>query len=308
MQDSYANVDERSLQHHGSYALALTRRFANLDLPAPKQSNAVYFNAFSALFINYSSAWVLPLTAIVTVLFIAVAVYGYKKRRLTISGFAFGVLAFALSVSAAYGITRLTWWLIYRFGGAQEWLLPDNNAYNANSYLLSFVALSVAVTAVIYLFFSRKVEAINLALGALLWWVVLMIVVTVYMPGGSYLLTWPLLFGWRRDCDRVSATRPSEDSGSRNPLRASRSLSPRADNLLAWRCVSVEFAGNDADSGCVVTRTARSPTLRCAEDFRLGDANCYGGVGNRSDRPCAPDLQIRSTASSAKQYLLRIEC
>ena len=114
---------------------------------------------------------------------------------MTISGLALGVLAFALSISAAYGVVRLTWWLIYRFGGAQEWLLPGNNAYDANSYLLSFVALSVAVTAVIYLLFSRRVDAVNLMLGALLWWVVLMIVTAVYLPGGSYLLTWPLLFG-----------------------------------------------------------------------------------------------------------------
>jgi MFS family permease len=195
MQDNYANVDERSLQHHGSYALALTRRFSNLDLPAPKQSNGVYFNVFGSLFFYYSSSWVLPLAGIVLVLFIAVIFYGYKKRRLTISGLALGVLAFALSVSAVYGVVRFTWWLIYRFGGAQEWLLPGNNAYDANSYLLSFVALSVAVTAVIYLLFSRRVDAVNLTLGALVWWVVLMIVTAVYLPGGSYLLTWPLLFG-----------------------------------------------------------------------------------------------------------------
>ncbi|HEV7398624.1 MAG TPA: M20/M25/M40 family metallo-hydrolase [Pyrinomonadaceae bacterium] len=195
MQDSYANVDERSLQHQGSYALALTRRFGNLDLPAPRQANAVYFNLFGSLFFYYSSSWVLPLAGIVLVLFIAVIFYGYKKRRLTISGLALGVLAFVLSVSAAYGVVRLTWWLIYRFGGAQQWLLSGNNAYDANWYLLSFVALSMAVTAVIYLLFSRRVDAVNLTLGALVWWVVLMIVTAVYLPGGSYLLMWPLLFG-----------------------------------------------------------------------------------------------------------------
>jgi len=195
MQDSYANVDERSLQHQGSYALALTRRFGNLDLPAPKQSNAVYFNAFGTFFFHYPGAWILPLTGIVLILFIAVIFYGFKKRRLTISGLALGILAFALSLSAVYGVVSFAWWLIYRFGGAQEWLLWGNNAYDANSYLLSFVALSVAVTAVIYLLFSRRVDAINLSLAALLWWVVLMIVTAFYLPGGSYLLTWPLLFG-----------------------------------------------------------------------------------------------------------------
>ena len=195
MRDSYANVDERSLQHHGSYALALARRFGNLDLPAPKQANAVYFNAFGALFVHYPGTWVLPLTVIILILFIAVICYGLKKRQLKISGLALGVLAFALSLLMVYGVVRFTWWLIYRFGDAQEWLLPANTAYNANSYLLSFVALSVAVTAVIYLLFSRRVDAVHLAVGALWWWLVLLIVTAFYLPGGSYLLTWPLLFG-----------------------------------------------------------------------------------------------------------------
>ncbi len=195
MQDSYANVDERSLQHHGSYALALARRFGNLDLPAPKQANAVYFNGFGALFFHYSGAWVLPLTGIVLVLFIAVIIYGFKKRQLKISGLALGVVAFALSVAAGYGVVSWAWWLINGIGGAQKWLLPDNNAYQANSYLLSFVALSVAVTAAIYLLFSRKVNAVHLTLGALWWWLVLLIVTAFYLPGASYLLTWPLLFG-----------------------------------------------------------------------------------------------------------------
>jgi len=194
LQDSYANVDERSLQHQGSYALALARRFGSLDLPALKRSNAVYFNPFGALFVHYSGAWILPLTGMVLALFIGVVFYGLKKRRLRISGLALGVLAFAFSVGAVYGVVRLTWWLIYRFGGGKEWLFLGNNAYGANWYLLSFLALSVAVTAVIYLWFSRRVDALNLTLGALLWWVVLMIVSAVYLPGGSYLLTWPLLF------------------------------------------------------------------------------------------------------------------
>jgi hypothetical protein len=195
MQDSYANIDERSLQHQGSYALALARRFGNLDLPVPKQPDAVYFNVFGALFFHYSGAWILPLAGIVLVLFLAVIFYGFKKRLLKISGLALGVVAFALSVSAGYGVVKLTWWLIYRFGGAREWLLPHNNAYHANSYLLSFVALSGAVTAVIYLLFSRRVDAVHLTLGALWWWLVLMIVTAFYLRGGSYLLTWPLLFG-----------------------------------------------------------------------------------------------------------------
>src|SRR6185369_8677587 len=44
--DNRQAVDEGSLQHHGSYALALTRYFGNLDLSHTKERNAVYFDLF----------------------------------------------------------------------------------------------------------------------------------------------------------------------------------------------------------------------------------------------------------------------
>src|SRR2546423_7577229 len=53
-QDSLASIDERSLQHHGSYALALARHFANLDFSEGKRGNAVYFNFIGQTLIHYS--------------------------------------------------------------------------------------------------------------------------------------------------------------------------------------------------------------------------------------------------------------
>jgi hypothetical protein len=40
----------------------------------------------------------------------------------------------------------------------------------------------------------KKIGVENLTTGALFWWSILMILVCVYMPGASYLFTWPLLF------------------------------------------------------------------------------------------------------------------
>lgn len=93
MLDSYANVDERSLQHHGSYALALTRRFGGVDLPAPKQPNEVYFNPYGELFLHYPGGLVLPLAVLVLSAFAAVVALGLKRRRVTAAGIALGAAA-----------------------------------------------------------------------------------------------------------------------------------------------------------------------------------------------------------------------
>ena len=52
--DDTAHVDLGSLQHQGSYALALVRHFGDLDLAAAHTEDAVYFNALGTyLFVHY---------------------------------------------------------------------------------------------------------------------------------------------------------------------------------------------------------------------------------------------------------------
>ena len=60
--------------------------------------------------------------------------------------------------------------------------------------MMSFAALAFAVTSFVYIWFAKRVSVQNLAVGSLLWWLILTLVTTLYLPGGSYLFTWPLLF------------------------------------------------------------------------------------------------------------------
>ena len=93
MLDRFAQLDERSLQHHGSYALALTRHFAGLSLNDRKETNAVYFDILGSTLIRYPSSWVMPLTLIVIISFVALAVFGVREKRLTFKGLDLGFLA-----------------------------------------------------------------------------------------------------------------------------------------------------------------------------------------------------------------------
>src|SRR5215213_10044670 len=143
--DSVSELDERSLQHHGSYALALTRHF------------------------------------------------GLRRGRLNLQGLALSVLALAVSGIAAAGLTTLILRMVYRLDYSSNTSL-EGGTYHSNIYLLSFIALTIGLTAVVYVLFSRKVSVENLTVGPLLWWMILMILTWVYLPGATYLFTWPLLF------------------------------------------------------------------------------------------------------------------
>ncbi len=191
--DSLNNVDERSLQHHGSYALALTRHFGGIALESTKERNVVYFDLFGRLLVSYPETWIIPLLLLVALLFAGVVISGFKRRRLTTGGLLLGALAFLASLVLAPVVVTFAWWLIRKLHSGYD-LLSQGDTYNSRYYFLSFAFLTAAVTSTVYLLFAKKVSVENLAVGGLGWWLAAAVAVGLWLPGGSYLLVWPLLF------------------------------------------------------------------------------------------------------------------
>ncbi|MET0624409.1 MAG: M28 family metallopeptidase, partial [Pyrinomonadaceae bacterium] len=191
--DSVDNIDERSLQHHGSYALALARHFGGLRLDATRAPDAVYFDILGLLLVRYAGAWALPLGLAVAACFVGLLVAGLRRGRLRLSGLLWGALALPSSLIAAPLLVTLVWSLIQRWWEVPG-VRPQGEAYGSDVYLLGFVACTVAVTATCYALFLRKVSAENLTAGGLVWWALLTGATALFLPGASFLLAWPLLF------------------------------------------------------------------------------------------------------------------
>jgi hypothetical protein len=191
--DSIEYVDEGSLQHHGSYALALARHFGNLDLADIKESNAVYFDVLGAGLIHYSRFWIIPLVILIVLLFAGVTILGFRKKYLTIYGMAVGVVVFVLSLVTVPPLMTLAWWFILSYYPYYKYFL-QGGLYNSGLYMLGLTVFAIALTAWLYAFFRRKVSMHDLAMGAALCWVLLLIGVALYLPGASYIFSWPLLF------------------------------------------------------------------------------------------------------------------
>lgn len=191
--DTVANVDERSLQHQGLNALALARHFGGGEGSVRNEPNAVYFNLFGSTLV-YAGAWVLPLAGLAAELFVAVILLGLRAKQLTIKGVAFGVAAFAASALAAVLAATLAWWGLVALNA---WLgvPPLGDLYNKQFYVAAMLALAFAVFAFVEFRFGRKTATVNLAVGALAWWLLLSVATSLLMPGASYLFTLPLCFG-----------------------------------------------------------------------------------------------------------------
>lgn len=190
--DSIQQLDERSLQQQGANALSVVRRFGNLNLNETRGGNAVYFNLLGTTFFYYPAWLVLPLTGLTLLLFIGVLILGFWRKLLTLRGLGFGFLALLLNGLATAILISVSLRLVRALLRGDEFT-PWGDIYGSKLYLAGFVCLTVAVTVALYNLFRRKTSIHNLALGAMLWWMMLTILVSLFIPGASYLLTWPLL-------------------------------------------------------------------------------------------------------------------
>lgn len=191
--DNAETIAEGSLQHQGSYALALTRHFGELDLRTTANGNAVYFDVLGAFLVRYPASWVLPFTLLLLLLLITGIVLGYRRQRLTLKGMALGFTVLLLSMVCAGAVVSLIWRLassVYNEYSAMTF----GDTYNSKLYLVAFVALTLAITSALYLWLGKRTGVLNLWAGALIWWMIFLVLTTLYLPGGSYLFAWALLF------------------------------------------------------------------------------------------------------------------
>ena len=202
LNDSLETIDERSIQHHGSYSLNLTRHLGNLNLSNLKTGQSIYFDLLGSFIIAYPSALVIPLCVVVLLLFAGAIIFGLWKKQLTVRGIGFGVVAFLLAVVAGAGVVAITW-------KALRALHSDYTAYsNAEIYFFGFVALALCIGSALYFWVGRYTSVNNLIAGALTWWAIVMVLASVFLAGTSYIFTWPLLFGVLAFAFRMVYPRP----------------------------------------------------------------------------------------------------
>jgi hypothetical protein len=215
--DSYEEVDERSLQHHGANALALVHHFGELNLNQTRGADAVYFDLLGETLVHYSKGWVVPLMLFAYILLFVVLLLGLRRKQISVSGMAFGFLTFLLNLICSVAIVSLIWMLVRGFDRESIWM-PESGPYEGDIYVIGFVLLTLAITSAVYLLLSRKISLPNLMAGALLWWVIAATLSGLLLQGGSYLFVWPLLFtlvGW----GVVFVTdSPAANSTKRQPL------------------------------------------------------------------------------------------
>jgi hypothetical protein len=212
--DNLENVDVRTVQHHGSYALALSRYFSADVARAKPEGDALYFDVIGFVLVHYPAWLAWPLTVLVLLLFAIVVRLGFRRKQLTGSGIATGALFLFVSFIAAAAAVAGAWWLVRLFHPRYS-LITHGDSYSHGLYVIGFAAVTLATTAAVLGTFGRRISAPNLLAGALLWWAAFMIAATTWVIGGSHLVTWPLLFA----VAGLGYTFARHDEGARSAMK-----------------------------------------------------------------------------------------
>jgi Peptidase family M28 len=191
--DTPDRLDAASLQHHGSYALALVRHFGQMDLKKFKQAagDDVFFDSLGSRLIAYSAGWVIIAEVIVTILLL-LSIVLYLRRSEKRTGALVGAVFACLGVLLIIPISMAAvGWLLLRLLG-EHLLLGDTPA---NAWLLVGLAVLGSVTGCAALGkFRKRLGLQELSLAGLLIVCILSWAAALLLPAGSYLLFWPLLF------------------------------------------------------------------------------------------------------------------
>ncbi len=189
MLDAPEYVSLASLQHNGEYALTLVRHLGNqpLEEAAQATSNVVYFDIFGHRIIHYGLKTAVIFALITIAAYIVALWFGLRCGEITVRGLACAFISYALWSAFCVGVAGIVMVIGYRLRGV--YIL-----YSSDSLTLGVMLIGAGASmAVLHRIMDRR-GVYNAVMGFLLPWALLLIVVTMTVPGATFALTWPLLF------------------------------------------------------------------------------------------------------------------
>ena len=173
--------------------LSLARHFGNLDLNEVKQENRVYFNVVGWHMVSYPESWALWFTLAGGLLFAITIWHGMYRRRMSLGGMLMGFLFSLVSLGAVYGAVTLIWSKLPTNVSDKQYESMITDSSVSIFYVVGLLFLTIIIVFVLIKWVSRYIRAENLWIGVLFLWLFLCVGTTLFLPGGSYLFTWPFI-------------------------------------------------------------------------------------------------------------------
>ena len=188
--DRPERINVATLQHQAETMLATARYFGNADLGALESKDVVYFNVPGAGLVTYSAQWVPWLSIGVALLFAFTFWRGVNSGSLRIGRTLLAMPAMfliALLLAAACLLLWLGVCAIHPGYGALS------EVYDSQWYWLSFTALAIGAFALLAAWIRKQIDPMELTMGAILAWLLGLLMSTAWAPGISFLLVFSIV-------------------------------------------------------------------------------------------------------------------
>jgi hypothetical protein len=175
--DDLAQLNLRSLEHHGAQALALARRFGDLPSLSPADAgNDVYFDLAGWWVIHYAQWLSMPLCFVAATLWLIALLRSSDRRTFRPVALAFSLISPLIVV----GIASLLCWAVERgFPHARH------SEYKA-VVLCVMIAIAMTIPLAAFQLARRWISVRTLVLASAFLWLVLAVISAKLFPGGSY--------------------------------------------------------------------------------------------------------------------------
>ncbi|MEZ5331650.1 MAG: M20/M25/M40 family metallo-hydrolase [Thermoanaerobaculia bacterium] len=192
--DVPGRLSPATLQQEGVNALALMGALgAGVDVDSGHGGgDAVFFNPWGTSFLLYPASWAWPLCVAIVVatgaLWVLLGLRMGMRRRAALAASGLWVASIAAAVVVG--------WLFERGLRVVPGLLrsPYGEPYDFRAFVAVLALLVGAAVAGLWAARGRAMAASEVLAGSLLFWAVLLVLLTWAVPGASYLAAWPIGF------------------------------------------------------------------------------------------------------------------
>ncbi|HEX2729667.1 MAG TPA: M20/M25/M40 family metallo-hydrolase [Rubrobacteraceae bacterium] len=195
--DTVGAINPAVVQDHGDTMLSLARHFGNLDLGAARSASEdlVFFTVPMLGLVAYPVWFARVLAVVAAVLFAAVIVAARRRGRLSLARLGLGALASLAVVVVGVTLAWAAWEQLLSMHPESSSTLHFPDFEGSGVAMAAIYAVAVVAFVAVAHLLSRPIGGVELAAGALVWWVVLDLAIAFFEPLFSTLTLWPLFGG-----------------------------------------------------------------------------------------------------------------
>jgi Peptidase family M28 len=184
-------LDQHTLQHEGEIMLALVKHFGNIPLDDLKSTDSVYFDFPGLGLVHYPVSWIIPLNILLLFIFVTIITLGLRTKTVRISHAISGFIVFPI-ILLGLALTSHFCWSGIRLLHPEYESFFQGDTYNSHWYLLAFTFLNIGLFGLLQSNVHKLLRPAEFSLGIMAFWLLLLILSGVWLPGASFLLFWPL--------------------------------------------------------------------------------------------------------------------